>query len=165
MLDRGDQEQLLHHIEQRRQEVCAYLRRAKPRAERLTLTSIISSALAAVLTAGPALGGPGFTASVGEELGLHGAAAIWRPLCLLAMVVSVVAAITANLSKSRNVEARIMAAEICNTELDLLATFLILDQVPLSEAAQMYQQSSTKVPFVYSEGRQPPVNHNWTWNS
>jgi hypothetical protein len=164
LVERREQEQLLQHIEQRRHEVCAYLEHARPRAERLTMTSIISSALAAVLTAGPALGGAGFTSSVASGLGLAGAPAVWRPLCVLAMVVSVVAAISANLSKSRNVEARIMAAEICNTELDLLATFLELDQVPLSEAAKMYHQSSTKVPFVYRSSRERPADHSWTWS-
>ena len=128
------------------------------------MTSIISSALAAVLTAGPALGGVSLTDSIARGLDLPRSAGVWRPLCLLAMVVSVVAAISANLSKSRNVEARIMAAEICNTELDLLATFLELDQVPLNEAAKMYHQSSTKVPFVYRNSRERITDRSWTWD-
>ena len=148
MVERGDQQQLLNHIEERRQDLNTYLRRAKPRSERLTLASIISSALAAALTAGPALGGAEFVGSVAQTLGLPGAPAVWRPLCLLAMIVSVVAAITANLSRSKNAEARIMSAEACNTELDLLATFIELHQVSLDEAVKMYQQSVTKVPFV-----------------
>ena len=72
-------------------------------------------------------------------------------MCFLAMIVSVVAAITANLSKSKNAEARIISAENCNTELDLLATFVELHQVPLDEAVKRYQESVTKVPFIQAE--------------
>lgn len=148
MTERAGEEQLLTLIENRRRYINIYLTRARSRAQRLTLTSIISSSLAAAFTAGPALGGPPFTLALANSLSLDGAAAVWRPLCLLAMIVSVVAAITATLSKSGNAELGISNAEACNTELHLLSTFLEFDQIPLKEALKMYQESVSKIPFI-----------------
>ena len=112
------------------------------------MITIISSALAAVLNAGPALGGSDLTNSVSAALDLGGSANVWRPLCTLAMIVSVVAAISANLAKSKNSESRIVSAETSNSELEGLQTLVEFHQVPLKEAVKMYQQSVTRVPFV-----------------
>ena len=151
MSNLGDQQLLLERITDRRRSVDHFLETARPRSERLTLVCIISSALAAALTAGPALGGADFTASVSESLGLGGPADVWRPLCLLAMVVSVIAAISANLSKSKNAEAKIINAEACNVELEGLQTLLEFHQVPIAEAVKLYQQYVSRVPFVHDE--------------
>ncbi|MGI8459093.1 MAG: hypothetical protein ACR2LI_13405 [Propionibacteriaceae bacterium] len=147
----ADQEigpQLLRRIKSRRRTISAYLRLARPRAERLTYVSVISSALAAALTAGPALGGPTFMKRVAGTWQLGEPSEVWRPLCLLAMVVSVVAAISANLSKSKNTEARIIAAEACSAELEGLQTLVEFDQLPVKEAVKLYQQYVARVPFV-----------------
>lgn len=146
-----EKERLLTHIARRRRSANDYVKTARPRSERLTLTSIISSAAAAALTAGPALGGATFTLLLADTFGLSGSAAVWRPLCLLAMIVSIVAAISANLSKSKNTEARISSAEICATELDLLATFLEFDKITCDEALMRFQESVTKIPFIQDE--------------
>ncbi|HEX8510783.1 MAG TPA: hypothetical protein VF635_14950 [Propionibacteriaceae bacterium] len=140
-------QQLLRRIKNRRRTVERYLRSARPRAERLTYVSVISSALAAALTAGPALGGTKFTTQVASSLQLGGAD-VWRPLCLLAMVVSVIAAISANLSKSKYAEARIISAEACNTELEGLQTLVEFNQVSVEDAVKLYQQYIAKIPFV-----------------
>jgi hypothetical protein len=50
MADTDDSQQLLNRITERRRGVEAYLRRARPRSDRLTMVTIISSAIAAVLT-------------------------------------------------------------------------------------------------------------------
>lgn len=94
--------------------------------ERLSLVSVISSALAAALTAGPALGGEGFTDSVAGACNTGEDSTFWRVLCLLALVESVISAIAVNLSRSRNWEARIISAEACNAELEGLQTLLEL---------------------------------------
>jgi len=147
MTDQTDWERLQRRIEDRRRSVEAYLRRARPRAERLTYVAIVSSALAAALTAGPGLGGLKFTEGVAERLDVA-PSSVWQPLCLLAMVTSVVAAISANLSKSRNAEARIVSAEACNAELEGLQTLVEFQQVSLPEALKLYQQYVARVPFV-----------------
>jgi len=148
MSESGDIQQLLARIEDRRYDVEAYLHKARPRSDRLTYTSIISSALAAALTAGPALGGDSFTESVGGAFQAQSDSSVWRVLCILAMVVSVIAAISGNLSKSKNVEARIISAETCNSELETLETLLQFGQVPIGEALKLYQQYIAKVPFI-----------------
>ena len=75
-------EELLAQIEARRAGVAAFLHDVRPRRNRLTNISIISSAMAAVFVAGPALGGTKFTDGVKEELSLASGASVWRPLCL-----------------------------------------------------------------------------------
>lgn len=104
--------------------------------ERLSLVSIISSALAAALTAGPALGGQGFTDSVAGAFNTGEDSTVWRVLCLLTLVVSVISAIAVNLSKSRNWEARIISAEACNAELEGLQTLLEFGQIPVNEGRE-----------------------------
>lgn len=145
-----DQERarLLRRIQERRRSVDAYLRKARPRAARLTYVSVVSSALAAALTAGPGLGGADLTASVSETLDLEGAPQVWQPLCLLATVVSIIAAISANLSKSKNVEALIVHAEACNAELEGLQALLEFEQCSVEDAVKMYQQYVARIPFV-----------------
>ena len=154
MSDQGDAAQLVRRIRARRRMVDDYLRSARPRADRLTWVSIVSSALAAALTAGPAVGGGRFTGEVSEALELAGGpAAVWRPLCVLAMVVSIVAAISANLAKARNAESRIISAEACNAELEGLLTLVEFRQLPLDEAVKLYQQYVTRIPFVPDAAR------------
>ncbi len=148
MPDETDWQRLLGRIQSRRETVQAYLRVARPRAERLTYLTIVSSALAAALTAGPGAGGETFMNQVAGSLGLGGAEDVWRPLCLLATVVSVVAAISANLSKSRNAEAKIVSAEACNAELEGLQALVEFRQVTLEEAVKLYQQYVSRVPFI-----------------
>jgi hypothetical protein len=151
VLDKTDDakmQRLLKRIKDRRRTVDAYLRTARPRAARLTYVSITSSALAAALTAGPGLGGAKFTKGASSSLGLDSAPAVWQPLCLLAFVVSVIAAISANLSKSKNAEARIIHAEACNAELEGLQALVEFQQVTLEDAVKLYQQYVARIPFV-----------------
>jgi len=149
MSDQVDAAQLVRRIKARRRMVDDYLRAARPRADRLTWVCIVSSALAAALTAGPAIGGARFTGEVVDVLDVSGGApAVWRPLCLLAMVVSIIAAISANLAKARNAESRIVSAEACNAELEGLLTLVEFHQLPLDEAVKLYQQYVTRIPFV-----------------
>jgi len=148
MSEQSIRQQLLKRIEHRRQTVLTYLRSARPRVRRLTNISVISSALAAALTAGPALGGPRFTAQVAGSLQLGSAEGVWRPLCLLAMIVSVTAAIFANLSRSKNAETRIINAEACCAELEGLLTLIEFGQMSVEDAVKLYQQYIAKIPFV-----------------
>lgn len=139
---------LLDRIHGRRAAITAYLRRTRPRRDRLTTTSIVSSALAAVLTAGPALGGTSFTDTVAGALALRDTSAVWRVLCLGALLVSVVAAISANLSTSRDTERRVNAAEACNAELEGLATLLEFGGLAVGDGVELYRQYVVKIPFV-----------------
>jgi DNA repair ATPase RecN len=108
MPNETNSQQLLRRIKNRRRTLDAYLQSAKPRAERLTYVSVISSAL----------------------------------------VASVIAAISANLSKSKDAEAPIVSAGACNAELERLQAMVEFRQVSLEEAVTLFQQYITTVPFV-----------------
>jgi hypothetical protein len=140
--------ELLNRIHARRAGIAAYLRRLRPRRDHLITTSIVSSALSAVLTAGPALGGETFADTVGHALSLGDTSPVWRLLCFGALVVSLVAAVSANLAKSRDLERRVSAAEACNTELEGLETLLEFGHLPVDDAVKLYQQYVAKIPFV-----------------
>ena len=140
--------ELLGQIEERRESIRTFVHQGRLRRNRLLNISIISTSLAAVLTAGPALGGQKFTDAVQTGLSLGTDSIVWRVLCLGALVVSVVAAISTNLSKSGDVSGQLNAAEACNAELEGLETLVRFGQVPVDDAVTRYQQSVLKIPFV-----------------
>jgi hypothetical protein len=148
------EQRLLKRIADRRRSIDAYLKKARPRSARLSVVTIVSSALAAVLNAGPALGGQDFTAAVAAALDLDSAVSVWRPLCALALIMSVVAAISANLGKSKNTEHRIVSAEISNSELEVLGAWIDSNKVQLQVALESYEKSVERVTFVPDEA--PP---------
>ncbi|WP_427015428.1 hypothetical protein ACQCSX_11350 [Pseudarthrobacter sp. P1] len=149
MGDEADvRQQLSARVAARRANLSAFLKRARPRRNRLANLSVAGSAVAAVMTAGPALGGKSFTATVQGSLGIEDSSTVWRVLCLVALLVSVAAAVATNLSKSRDLDGRVTAAETCNAELEGLETMLEFGQLPLQDAVKLYQQYVAKVPFV-----------------
>lgn len=146
--------ELIRRIEARRASINAFVRRVRPRNVRLTNVSIVSSALAAVFTAGPAVGGVSFTDAVQRGLSLSNGSLVWQTLCLLSMLISLVAVISVQLSKSQETAARLSAADACNAELEGLQTLLQYAQLPVGDAAELYQKYVTKIPFV----EESPVN-------
>ncbi|MET0763265.1 MAG: hypothetical protein ABWY29_00270 [Blastococcus sp.] len=139
---------LLARIEQRRAAVQAFLRANRPRIRRRANITIVLSSLAAVFTAGPALGGEPFAESVQRSLGLSTDSIVWRVLCLGAMLVSIGAVVMSNIAKSQDSEARLSTVEAVNAELDGLASLLNYGQLSVDDAAKLYQQYTAKVPFV-----------------
>jgi hypothetical protein len=145
---------LVRRIQVRRRSVAAYLHEMRPKARRLITISLVSSAIAAVLTAGPALGGEGFAEGVADALSLPEDSVVWRVLCLLSTIVSVVAAISNNLSKSQDRTANLSAAEAASTELEGLEAMVEFGHLPVEDAVKLYQQYVAKIPFV-DEGALP----------
>jgi hypothetical protein len=141
-------QQLVEQIRQRRLEVENFINYHRPRSQRLGTVSIISSSLAAVLTAGPAVGGDAFTGSMQKDLGLNAPSSVWRVLCIAALIVSITAAVSTNLLRSRDVVTQVSIAEVVATELDGLENALTFGDLPLDAALQFYQQYSTKVAFT-----------------
>lgn len=146
-------QELVLRIEARRASINSFLRRVRPRSTRLANISIVSSAMAAVFTAGPALGGLSLTEAVQRALSLPNSSIVWRILCLFAMLVSLVAAISVHLNKSQEMSAQLSAAEACSAELEGLQTLLEFAQLSVSDAAQLYQKYVTKIPFVEEGSR------------
>jgi hypothetical protein len=139
---------LLWRIETRRASVQAYLRERRPRTRRLATITVVLSSLAAVFTAGPALGGQSFADSVQAIFGLNDDTTVWRVLCLLALLVSVGAAVLTNLGKANDDVARLSSAEAANTELEGLSSLLQFGELTVEDGAKLYQQYSVKIPFV-----------------
>jgi len=140
--------ELLERIKERRASINAFVRDLEPRGEREVNLSIICSAVAAVLTAGPAFGGTKLTTGLQQALTLPDDSIIWRLLCLSATVASVVAAILTNLYKSNDVANRLSKAEACNAGLEGLETLVQFGQIPVDQAVKQYQQYVTGIPFI-----------------
>jgi len=155
--------QLRTRIEHRRIDLDEYLRRARPRRNVLNVTSIVCSSLAAAFTAAPAIGGPRAMQAIASEFELESASLVWRPLCVAAFVVALAAAIAANLHRSQDLPGHVSAAEACRAELESLLTMLDFHDLPLSEAAELYEQCMRKVPFV--EEGQPSGTPPPRWRS
>ncbi|MFI5085453.1 MAG: hypothetical protein ACHP7K_05935 [Actinomycetales bacterium] len=142
------QQQLSARIKDKRDAISSFLGRARPRRNRLSNVSVVGSAVAALLTAGPAIGGQSFTSTVQGRLGLSDDSVVWRVLCLAALVFSVGAALATNLSNSKDLASQVTAAETCSAELEALQTSLDFGQLPVTEAVKLYQQYVSKVAFV-----------------
>ena len=156
MNDQGDnRRELLRRIGVQRANIDAFVRRVRPRSVRLANISIISSAMAAVFTAGPALGGVSFAEAVQRAFSLSTNSIIWQALCIAAMLVSLVATISVQLSKSQDRAAQLSAAEACDTELEGLQTLLELAQLPVRDATDLYLKYIAKIPFVREESSAP----------
>ena len=140
--------QLVERVRARRVDIDGFLDRARPRNSRLGAVGVVSSALAAVFTGGPAIGGESFAKAAQGLVGAATDSPVWRTLCAGALAVSVIAAICTNLMRSQNSTARISAAETANAELDSLQTMLEFGQVRLDVGLKLYQQSIVKVAFV-----------------
>ena len=139
---------LLWRIETRRAAIQAFLRQQRPRTRRRINATIILSSLAALFTAGPAVGGETFAEGVQGAFGLDSDAYVWRVLCLLALVVSVSAAILTNIGKSEDDVAKVAAAEAANAELEGLTTLVRYGHLSVDDAVKLYQQYSSKILFI-----------------
>jgi len=139
---------LLWRIDARRASVQAFLREHRPRTRRRATITVVLSSLAALFTAGPAFGGEPFAESVQDTLGLASDSYVWRTLCLLALLVSVGAAVLTNLGKAQDDVARLSSAEAANTELEGLAGLMHFGHLSVEDGVKLYQQYIVKIPFV-----------------
>ena len=146
---------LLTRIGMRRFSIDDYLKQARPRGNRLVTVAVVSSAIAAVLTAGPAVGGESFTSGVASGLGLSNASLVWRGLCLLALLVSIVAAVTTNLARSQDTERKIAMAETANVELEGLQTAMEFGHTTVDDVVRQYHQCIAKIPWVQERHPEP----------
>lgn len=135
-------------IEQKQQAVRSYLGRERPRRNKLSNISVVGSALAAMLTAGPAFGGTGFTNAIQGVFLLEDDSVVWRVLCLGAVLLSVSAALATNFANSHSLADRVSAAETCKAQLEGLQDTLSFGQIAIDDALKLYQQYTAQVAFV-----------------
>jgi hypothetical protein len=95
-------QELLGRIRTHQASITTYVHKMQGRRDLVANISIVSSAIAAALMVGPTTGGPNFTETVQKGLGLADDSYVWKSLCLTALIVNVVAAISAQLGKSKD---------------------------------------------------------------
>ncbi len=143
-----DRQLLAARVRESRASVAAYLRVARPRRNRLTNVSVIGSTLAALVTAGPAVGGTRFTSALADTFSLGDDSIIWRGLCLVAVLLSLAAALSTSLANSHAVAAQVSAAEACRAGLDGLESALDFGQLPTDAAVELYRKYLAQVSFI-----------------
>ncbi|MGA7205550.1 MAG: hypothetical protein WBX27_13070 [Specibacter sp.] len=141
-------QQLSAHIERRRSNIRSFLGRARPRRNRLTTVAVVGSTLAAALTVGPAIGGTRFTTGIQGILSLRDDSIVWRVLCMVAVLLSLAAALATNLANSHAISSQVSAAEACSAELDGLESALAFGHLPTDDAIDLYRQYVAKVSFI-----------------
>lgn len=142
-------------IREKRAQVDRYLAKALPRKRRLLNATLLGGALAALLTAGPALGGKTFSAWLSEVFGLHSPA--WQLLCGAAALCSLTAAISTQLLKSHGLEENLARAQLCSTKLELLELGLAAGQLDGAQALAEYGKCVEAAAFLQGEapGKNP----------
>ena len=154
----GDKEvrrELLERIRAKRASIAAYVRRLEPRGMRLMNLNIVCSALAAVLTAGPALGGERFASSARRLMLLPEDALVWQVLCLAATVASLVAVVATNLYKSGDLASRLSRAEAASAQLEGLEALVEFGRLPVDEAVKLNQQYVAAIPYIPDQPATP----------
>ena len=144
-------QQLLESISRYSARMRSYIRRNGPIKNRLSIVCIVSSGLAALITAGPATGGASFIELVKGVLGLSDGDLAGRLVCMTAMIVSVVAAVAANVSKASELPVRVQAAEEGVAVLDKLAVDLTFGGMSVPEGSVHYSAVIEKMPFLVFE--------------
>lgn len=132
-----------------RQKVDGWLKSKVPRKRRLLNVAIIGGTLAAAMTAGPALGGPGFTAWLTGTLGLENPA--WRLLCGAAAIFSIAATIATQVLKSQNLEELITRAQGCRAKLEVIEVGLATGYLDTGQATTDYLRCVEDVSFIQAQ--------------
>jgi hypothetical protein len=144
-------QELLGRIRTHQASITTYVHKMQGRRDLVANISIVSSAIAAALMVGPTTGGPNFTETVQKGLGLADDSTVWKSLCLTALIVNVVAAISAQLGKSKDSTQRIATAEACNAALEELGTDVEFGKNLVKLAAAEYGKISAKMLFVAAD--------------
>lgn len=143
-----ERQKLLKKIQTGQASIDAYVRVTQRRRDLVANTSIISSAIAATLVAGPTVGGVTFAETVQRGLGFEQSSSVWRVLCLASLIVNLVAATSANLNKSNEPAERINIAQAYHAVLEELHTKVERDNLPVSAAESEYRKIVSNILFV-----------------
>ena len=139
---------LLDRIHEKQRDLKAYLRKFEPRSNRLTILSILGTGLAALLTAGPAVGGASFTAALTQALGTTSPS--WRILCAAATVFSFLATTALSIHKVQDLTNKVSKAQSAHAQLEALETFMETTEISNTTATEQYAQIVRDVPYLQS---------------
>jgi MFS family permease len=142
----GPSGELLARVTRKRQDVERFIAAALPRKRRLLNVTIIGGTLAAALTAGPAAGGPTFTAWLTSLFGLGSPA--WQLLCGAATACSIGATVATQLLKSQHVEEHVARALGCRAKLEVLEVGLSTGQLDVPQATTEFMRCVEEASFL-----------------
>ena len=137
---------LLDQVRAKRSSLERFLAQKQPKKRRLVNLTIVGGALAAALTAGPAVGGQPFTAWLTMTLSLESPS--WRLLCGAATVCSITATIATQLLKSQNIEEHVTRAQSCRAKLEMIEVGLTTGTLDPKQAAAEYLRCVEEAAFV-----------------
>ena len=137
---------LIGAIRRKQERVETFLSAALPRKRRLLNITIVGGALAAALTAAPAIGGQSFTVWLTKTFGLSSPS--WQLLCLAASVSSILATVSTQLLKSNNLEENVGRAQRCRAKLEVLEVGLASGQLDAAQATTEYIRCVEEAAFL-----------------
>jgi hypothetical protein len=130
-------------VRARRASVAKAAERLARRDTRLTLMSVVASAAATVLTAAPAMGGPGLTRALGSA---GPETPSWRILCGVASLCSLLAAVATNLHRQSEVTSRLARCQAGAARLEALELQVSFQNAPLPDATGEYGRIVAELP-------------------
>lgn len=130
-------------VRARRLAVAEAGERLRRRDSTLTLLSVIASAVATVLTAGPAMGGPELTRALGSA---GPDTPSWRILCGVASICSLLAAVATNLHRQQDVTGRLARCQTGAARLEALELQVSFQRAPLVDATSEYGRIIAELP-------------------
>jgi hypothetical protein len=128
--------ELLDRVRSKRAEVDKYLEVTSRRRRLLVNLVIIAGALAALLTAPPAVGGKPFTDWL-QQL-FHSTAPAWQFLCLFACLASLASVIAIQIQKSNNYEEHIVRAQGLRAALEVLEVSITCGSLTIHQATSQF---------------------------
>jgi hypothetical protein len=128
--------ELLDRVRSKRAEVGKYLEFTSRRRRLLVNLVIIAGALAALLTAPPAVGGKPFTDWL-QQL-FHSTAPAWQFLCLFACLASLASVIAIQIQKSNNYEEHIVRAQELRAALEVLEVSITCGSLTIHQATSQF---------------------------
>lgn len=131
---------------QKRRDVEKWLAAAGPRKRRLLNVTIVGGTMAAAFTAGPAVGGQGFTRWLTMTFGLESPS--WQLLCGAAAVSSVAATVATQLLKSQNVEENLARAQACRAKLETIEVGLSTGYLDVAPATAEFLRCVEDASFI-----------------
>ena len=137
---------LISRVLAKRAEVERYLRAVGARHRRLVTVTIVTAAIATLLTASAAFGGKPLADWLTETFALSTPS--WRILCAVAAVCSLTAAVSTQLHTSRNYEQHISRAQEIKASLEMLEVAIALKHLDQHEAASEYLKIVENTSFI-----------------
>jgi MFS family permease len=138
--------ELIARTAAKRQDVERWLAAAAPRKRRLLNVTIFGGTLAAAFTAGPAVGGQGFTKWLTTSFGLESPA--WQILCGAAAVCSIAATVATQLLKSQNVDEHLARAQTCRAKLETIEIGLSTGYLDVAQATTEFLRCVEDAAFI-----------------